>query len=87
VGVVTTAALQDMFLPGNRCFGCGPANPEGLHLKTYEDGDGFVAEWTPEAQEIYEQSKLLGTVGPIFHYNTSRNHWRVLELRKLPPRK
>lgn len=45
---MTTAALQDMFLPGNRCFGCGPANPEGLHLKTYEDGDEYVAEWTPE---------------------------------------
>jgi acyl-coenzyme A thioesterase PaaI-like protein len=45
---MTTAALQDLFLADNRCFGCGPANPEGLHLKTYEDGDDFVAEWTPE---------------------------------------
>lgn len=45
---MTTAALQDLFLPDNRCFGCGPANPEGLHIKTYEDGDVFVAEWTPE---------------------------------------
>ena len=45
---MTTAALQDMFVPGNRCFGCGPANPDGLHLKSYEDGDEFVAEWIPE---------------------------------------
>jgi acyl-coenzyme A thioesterase PaaI-like protein len=45
---VTTAALQDMFLPENQCFGCGPANPDGLHLKSYEDGDELVAEWTPE---------------------------------------
>jgi acyl-coenzyme A thioesterase PaaI-like protein len=45
---VTTAALQDMFYPGNRCFGCGGANPHGLHLKSYETGDGLVAEWTPE---------------------------------------
>lgn len=45
---MTTAALQDMFLPGNRCFGCGGANPDGLHLKSYEDGDEFVAEWVPE---------------------------------------
>lgn len=46
---MTTAALQDLFHPGNRCFGCGPANPEGLHLKTYEsEGGEFVAEWTPE---------------------------------------
>jgi acyl-coenzyme A thioesterase PaaI-like protein len=45
---VTTAALQDLFHPENRCFGCGPANPHGLHLQSYEDGDGYVAEWTPE---------------------------------------
>ena len=45
---MTTAALQDMFLRGNRCFGCGPENPDGLHLKSYEDGDDLVAEWIPE---------------------------------------
>ena len=45
---MTTAALQDLFLADNRCFGCGPANPDGLHLKTYEDADGYLAEWTPE---------------------------------------
>lgn len=45
---MTTAALQDLFLPQNRCFGCGPANPDGLHLKSYEDGDDLVAEWVPE---------------------------------------
>lgn len=27
-------ALQDYF-PGNTCFGCGPSNPLGLHLKTH----------------------------------------------------
>lgn len=45
---MTSAALQDLFLRGNRCFGCGPTNPDGLHLKSYEDGDELVAEWTPE---------------------------------------
>lgn len=45
---MTTAALQDLFLPGNHCFGCGPANPEGLHVKTYEAEGGYLAEWVPE---------------------------------------
>lgn len=45
---MTTAALQDLFHPTNGCFGCGPANPDGLHLKTYEDDGDYVAEWTPE---------------------------------------
>lgn len=46
---MSRSALQDAFFPGNRCFGCGPSNPDGLHLKTYEGEDGvFTAEWTPE---------------------------------------
>lgn len=45
---MTTAALQDLFYPTNRCFGCGPANPHGLHLKSYEADGEYVAEWTPE---------------------------------------
>lgn len=47
---MTTSALQDQFLPENECFGCGPANHAGLHLKSYEDGDDLVAEWVPEAR-------------------------------------
>ena len=45
---MTTAALQDLFLPDDRCFGCGPANPDGLHLKAYERDGTYTAEWTPE---------------------------------------
>lgn len=45
---MTTAALQDIFYPSNQCFGCGPSNPDGLHLKSYESDDGLVAEWIPE---------------------------------------
>lgn len=45
---MTTAALQDLFYPENRCFGCGPSNPDGLHLKSYESDGDYVAEWTPE---------------------------------------
>lgn len=46
---MTSAALQDAFFPGNRCFGCGPSNPHGFHLKSYEGVDGvFTAEWTAE---------------------------------------
>lgn len=38
-------ALQDQHLPGNPCFGCGPANPDGFQIKSYPlDGGGLGAE-------------------------------------------
>lgn len=40
-------SLQDRYAPQNQCFGCGPANDKGLRLKSREDGEALVAEWTP----------------------------------------
>ena len=41
-------SLQETYAPNNACFGCGPANPEGVHVRSFVDGDEVVAEWTPE---------------------------------------
>ena len=47
-------ALQDRYAPHNACFGCGPANPKGLRLKSMVEvengveGEGTVCTWTPE---------------------------------------
>ena len=41
-------SVQDRYAPGNRCFGCGPANDKGLRLKSHEEAGGLVAEWRPE---------------------------------------
>src|SRR5690606_39267736 len=32
------------------CYGCGPANPDGLHIKSYwsDDGQFVVATFTPQ---------------------------------------
>jgi len=30
------------------CYGCGPANDRGLHVRSFPDGDALVAEWTPQ---------------------------------------
>ncbi|MDR1455923.1 MAG: PaaI family thioesterase [Tannerella sp.] len=32
---------------GYRCFACSPANPSGLHMEFYEDGDDVVCFWKP----------------------------------------
>lgn len=41
-------SLQERFAPQTICFGCGPANPEGLHVRSFpSDGDEVTAEWRP----------------------------------------
>ena len=41
-------SLQEQYAPNNACFGCGPANPDGVHVRSFARGDEVVAEWTPE---------------------------------------
>lgn len=41
--------LQEKFAPQNACFGCGPANPKGLHVRSFAKGDLVVAEWKAES--------------------------------------
>jgi len=45
-------ALQDLCLPEGMCYGCGSANPDGLHIKSYwsEDGQFVVARFEPQAK-------------------------------------
>lgn len=41
-------SLQEQYAPRSVCFGCGPANPRGLHIRSFARGDEVVAEWKPE---------------------------------------
>jgi acyl-coenzyme A thioesterase PaaI-like protein len=38
-------SLQDTYAPNTTCFGCGPANPQGLRIKSFAQGDEVVAEY------------------------------------------
>jgi acyl-coenzyme A thioesterase PaaI-like protein len=41
-------SLQERYAPDSICFGCGPANEGGLHIRSFPGDDGeVVAEWTP----------------------------------------
>lgn len=44
-------SLQERYGAHTICFGCGPANPDGLHIRSFPDPnsvDDVVAAWTPE---------------------------------------
>lgn len=68
----TVKSLQELHAPKNACFGCGPANPKGLHLRSFpaeadgEEGDEIIAEWTPESHhEAFEGVLNGGIVGTL----------------------
>jgi acyl-coenzyme A thioesterase PaaI-like protein len=45
-------SLQDMYAPNGVCFGCGPRNSQGLHLKSFLRGDSVEADWTPQPSHV-----------------------------------
>jgi acyl-coenzyme A thioesterase PaaI-like protein len=64
---MSPANLQDTYAPHNACFGCGPANPKGLRLKsvprTSDSGeDEVVCTWTPEKHHEAFDNVLNGGI-------------------------
>jgi len=47
---MTAKSIQETFAPNNACFGCGPANPHGLHVRSFPGWDDIVAEWEPKPE-------------------------------------
>jgi acyl-coenzyme A thioesterase PaaI-like protein len=43
-------SLQERFAPESICFGCGPANPDGLHIRSWHEAEETVADWMPSPQ-------------------------------------
>jgi acyl-coenzyme A thioesterase PaaI-like protein len=58
----TGKSLQDTYAPGNRCFGCGPANEKGLRIKSFVEGDEVVCEWLPEPHHLAFDNILNGGI-------------------------
>ncbi len=67
---MTAIADQDRYAPHGVCWGCGPANPKGLQIKSHwetdADGDVFVMHFDPtEAHQAFPgviNGGILGTL-------------------------
>jgi acyl-coenzyme A thioesterase PaaI-like protein len=59
-------SLQEQFAPTTRCFGCGPANADGLRVGSHEAIDGrdgeLVATWRPSPQHAAFENILNGGI-------------------------
>ena len=60
-------SLQERYAPANICFGCGPANPRGLQIRSFVEGEDLVANWTPQPyHEAYAGALNGGIIGTLF---------------------
>ena len=40
-------SVQQEYAPNSICFGCGPANADGLRIESYRIDNGLVMEYLP----------------------------------------
>lgn len=43
-------SIQDQLFPELNCFGCGPANEQGLRIKSFATDEGVTGSFTPSPQ-------------------------------------
>jgi acyl-coenzyme A thioesterase PaaI-like protein len=55
-------SVQERYAPKMICFGCGPANPQGLRIRSLDKGDELVATWTPEPHHAAFPGALNGGI-------------------------
>lgn len=55
-------SLQETYAPNNRCFGCGPANEKGLRIRSFEEGQALVCDWTPEPHHVAFEGIVNGGI-------------------------
>src|SRR5215210_1599282 len=78
---MTEKSLQEEYAPRMACFGCGPANPHGLHIRSFARGDEVVAVWQPAPQyEAFPGMLSGGIIGTLLdcHANWAAT-WHLMQ--------
>ncbi|MCB0351460.1 MAG: PaaI family thioesterase [Bdellovibrionales bacterium] len=44
---MNTKSLQETHAPSSICYGCGPANSQGLKIRSFDNGDFIICDWMP----------------------------------------
>jgi acyl-coenzyme A thioesterase PaaI-like protein len=91
---MTSSSLQERFAPKGRCFGCGPANQQGLRIRSFPAADAvdahvicdFVPELHHEAFEGVLNGGIIGTVLDChMNWTTIFHFMKKLGLAEAPP--
>ena len=59
-------SLQEKYAPNNACWGCGPANLDGLRIRSFPKNGEVVAEWKPQKEyEAFPGVLNGGVIGTL----------------------
>lgn len=83
-------SLQETYAPNNRCYGCGPANEKGLRIRSFEEGEELVCDWTPEPHHLaFEGIVNGGIIGSLLdchsNWTAARHLMKTRNAAELPP--
>lgn len=63
---MTDKSIQETYAPRLACFGCGPANEKGLHIRSFAEGEEVIAEWQPKQEyEAFPGMLSGGIIGTL----------------------
>ena len=74
-------SIQETYAPNLACFGCGPANDKGLHVRSFARGDEVVADFEPATyQEAFPGVLSGGIIGTLLdcHCNWTAA-WKLMK--------
>jgi acyl-coenzyme A thioesterase PaaI-like protein len=81
-------SIQETYSPEGICFGCGPKNEKGLRIRSFADGDEFIAEWHAEPHHQAFPGVLNGgIIGTLFdcHSNWAAAHHLMEKAQAVTP--
>ncbi len=72
-------SIQENYWPDGMCFGCGPSNDKGLHIRSFPSGDQVTAEWTPQPHHQAFPGVLNGgIIGVLLDCHSNAAAWWAL---------
>jgi acyl-coenzyme A thioesterase PaaI-like protein len=88
-----TLSIQESLYPELTCFGCGHANPDGFHLRSYMSDQATIATFTPRAEHDNGFGFLNGGIittaldchtAAVVMWEADRNGWKPDEGAPVP---
>lgn len=72
-------SIQETYWPDGICFGCGPKNEKGLHIRSFPEGELVVARWQPQDHhQAFPNVLNGGIIGTLMDCHSAATAWWAL---------